>query len=323
MDYELLVRCIAAGATKDTYHRARDDGTVGALAAAVANANGAQGATLCFRGNELLASNQTLAQAGITARHFVVAILRPIALRAFLRQEFAIVEDVAGLSVCGLDASVAACHAKCVELFREMLLDARGAPTNEALCSSLSRNFVFAVGDGPALEPLEQAVEDRYGLYVMSMKVPEWPFRPGWRGSFPAAGAAFTSAEWRPPRCCATREETFHTVTEARSRSIPYSPCSSAASPTARCVEQALNRLAREGDATYAEWSFGRAGPLGRAMEADVRAGTYAWDGPAERAARGGRDDLDDDHSTAVNEYVHQARAAGDGMQGWHPRSVL
>ena len=203
-------------------------------------------------------------------------------LRAYLAANFQIVSQLGGdgsggLYVCCMKEADAEVHAACVAHFERLL----ASPECGDLRAAVGQHFVFAVGpDGRQLERRERAVERRFGKYVMSMKL-DWPYEPGFEPGFGASElAGFVSSCWRPAGYCATIEETFHTVTEA------------------------CNRLQQEGQhPRFAGWDFGPAGVLGRAMQADIDAGSY--DTEEQNREEGG----DYDFVTAVNEWVHQVWA--------------
>ena len=203
-------------------------------------------------------------------------------LSAYLAANFQIVSQLGGdgsggLYVCCMKDADAEVHAACVAHFERLL----ASPECGDLRAAVGQHFLFAVGpDGRQLERRERAVERRFGKYVMSMKL-DWPYEPGFEPGFGASElAGFVSSCWRPEGYCATIEETFHTVTEA------------------------CNRLQQEGrHPRFADWDFGPAGVLGRAMQADIDAGSY--DTEEQNREEGG----DYDFVTAVNEWVHQVWA--------------
>ena len=152
------------------------------------------------------------------------------------------------------------------------------SPHSSKIRSAIGKNFVFVIGqDGRQLEYLENEIEKRFNKYVMSMKTPEWPFKPCFSGIFSEKEIKkFNSSFWRPRGECATIEETFHTLTET------------------------CNRLYQDGCSDFSDWSFEKKGKLGKIMKSDIDKGYY--DIEKQNKQEGGNYDF----KTAVNEYIHQ-----------------
>lgn len=208
------------------------------------------------------------------------------ALEQILKDEFAHVYRIGGFYIAGTDErpretdrrdrSGEEVVLQAVKLFSSLLdPDEDGRVDNRELLDNLGRHFVFASGAHRSLEPLEESIDRRTGRYVMSMKTDIWPFFPDYEGQGIRLEALTTSL-WRPEAMNAVWEECFHTVTEAYNRH-------------------------RE------DWSFGREGLLGRAMQADIDAGAY--DISEQNRLEGGHYDW----NTAVNEYVHQIWLVNQG----------
>lgn len=143
----------------------------------------------------------------------------------------------------------------------------------------LAQKLVFISGPLTMVDKISAAnlVEGK-GLYGMSMQTDNWPYVKNYNGK----GWNFTklnSSTWRPEIFNALWEETFHTITEAFSR-------------------------------TDSEFKFTEGGTLRKYMDDDILAKTY--DISEQNAAENGNYDK----VTAVNEYIHQIWAisfAGHG----------
>lgn len=133
----------------------------------------------------------------------------------------------------------------------------------------LAQKLVFISGPLTMVDKISAAnlVEGK-GLYGMSMQTDNWPYVKNYNGK----GWEFTklnSSTWRPEIFNALWEETFHTITEAFSR-------------------------------TDSEFKFTEGGTLRKYMDDDILAKTY--DISEQNAAENGNYDK----VTAVNEYIHQ-----------------
>lgn len=165
-----------------------------------------------------------------------------------------------------------------VRLFSSLLdADADGQIDHPELLATMGKRFAFAIGYDRTLRPIEEQLDQKTGHYIISMKTDIWPFFPDWEGTgFKVE--RLKSSMWRPRQMSALWEECFHVYTEA------------------------WNRYSKD-------WSFGKNGPLGRAMAADIKAGDY--DIQEQNRMEGG----DYDWNTAVNEYVHQIWVIQKGGQ--------
>ena len=165
-----------------------------------------------------------------------------------------------------------------VRLFSSLLdSDADGQVDQPELLKTMGENFAFAIGADRTLRPIEDKLDRQTGHYIISMKTDIWPFFPDWDGTgFQVK--RLDSSMWRPRRMSALWEECFHVYTEGWNRHSD-------------------------------KWSFGKQGPLGQAMAADIQAGHYDIR-EQNRIERG-----DYDWNTAVNEYVHQVWVLQKGGQ--------
>ena len=137
------------------------------------------------------------------------------------------------------------------------------------LANRLAKKTIFIIGDLAFVDKISFATEvEAKGLYGMSMQTDSWDYLKSYNGKGWAIDK-LSSSTWRPDSFNALWEETFHTVTEAYSRS----------------------------DATFA-FTPGKA--LRQFMEADIAAATY--DISVQNAQENGQYDK----VTAVNEYIHQ-----------------
>ena len=151
---------------------------------------------------------------------------------------FAHVESMEGFVLLGTDEpGVAEAFATCRERFRWLIYDpATGLPRSQDICRGLREGFAFAVGAKSSTDVIDSEVPELFGQYVITMRIPEWPHRPGWTGEFAADELTrpssrqrgeqlatyngFNSSLWRPDNFCACWEEA----------------CESAGSQAVRCV---------------------------------------------------------------------------------------
>lgn len=139
---------------------------------------------------------------------------------------FAHVEAMEGFVLMGTDEpGVGEAFDTCRERFRWLIYDPAdtGVPRSEDICRSLREGFAFAVGAKRSTDIIDAEVPQLFGHYVITMRVPEWPHRPEWRGEFAAEELTspssrqrgsqvatyngFTSSLWRPNDFCACWEE--------------------------------------------------------------------------------------------------------------------
>lgn len=106
------------------------------------------------------------------------------------------------------------------------------------------------------------------GLYAMSMQTDNWPYVKGFTGKNFTVNQ-LNSSTWRPENSNALWEETFHTITEALSRSD-------------------------------SEFAFTEGKKLRQLMDADIAAGSY------DISVQNQEENGNYDRVTAVNEYIHQ-----------------
>lgn len=157
-----------------------------------------------------------------------------------------------------------------VRLFSSFLdQDEDGVVDNKQLNDYMAKTVLFINGPLTMVDKISFASAlTSKNLYGMSMQTDNWPYIKAYNGK----GWNFTqlnSSTWRPANFNAVWEETFHTVTEAFSRS----------------------------DNSFA---FTTGKKLRQYMDDDIAAGTY--DISVQNQEEGGNYDK----VTAVNEYIHQ-----------------
>ncbi|QZT38834.1 hypothetical protein K5X82_08015 [Halosquirtibacter xylanolyticus] len=157
------------------------------------------------------------------------------------------------------------------------------------LSEALKTHMLFCIGSENFVNKISRSrfVESKY--YTMSMQTDKWSYLASYTGK----GWTFdklSSSTWRPEPFNALWEETYHTMTEALSRSDD-------------------------------SFKFTKGKLLREAMDADITAGTYETE--TQNKEEGGKYDK----ITAVNEYIHQiwavANAGHDNKLNSHQQKAL
>ncbi|CAM1358603.1 exported hypothetical protein [Tenacibaculum litopenaei] len=137
------------------------------------------------------------------------------------------------------------------------------------LNKDLAAKLLFISGPLTMVDKISESTQvNAKGLYGMSMQTNHWPYIKDYNGKGWTV-SKLESSTWRPPNFNALWEETFHTITEAYSR-------------------------------TDQSFRFTTGGALRTHMDKDIQAKTY--DISEQNAAENGNYDK----VTAVNEYIHQ-----------------
>ena len=137
------------------------------------------------------------------------------------------------------------------------------------LLKVLGKHMLFVTGPSKFVDEVSAAYPlQAAGLYAMSMQTDKWPYLKDYNGKGWTI-SKLDSSTWRPPLMNALWEETFHTITEAYSRSV-------------------------------SSFTFNTGGTLRTLLDAEIAAKTY--DISVQNTAEGGNYD----RLTAFNEYIHQ-----------------